>query len=90
LYKGYKSEKHGILYCSDPFVGGHEIVRFRTIYGGPGPVPGTEEAIKEGCVCPGKTDGDGYIVDELCSLHGSEARSKASRDFLREVMEAML
>jgi hypothetical protein len=47
------------------------------LYGGPDPTPGTDEAKKEGCICRGKVeDSDGYAVNEICPIHGREARKK--------------
>jgi len=86
---GYEAPGVGIIYSSIPFVGAKklEIV----LHGGPGPTPGTKEAVDQGCTCPGDV-GDldnygregGHTVNELCSLHGKEARRKLAGDIRKE------
>jgi len=52
---------------------GHHVdhSRFKVVHGGKDPVPGTEEARKQYCTCPGKIDDtDGYTVDRFCVHHG--------------------
>lgn len=54
---------------------------FLVQHGGFGPIPGSDEAKKEGCICPGQV-GDfdcwgrtgGFTVDNNCPLHGKQAR----------------
>jgi len=84
---GYQSLEHGILYSSTPFSGAVEVKRFIVLHDGPNPIPGTEEARLKGCICPGKIGDkdrwgfEGYTVDELCPLHGREARIKLIEQF---------
>ena len=52
-------------------------------FGGIGPIPGTDKAKAQGCICPGLVGDkdrwgrdDGHTIDQACSLHGKEARKK--------------
>jgi len=91
--EGYQSLKHGILYSSVSFTGGKPVERFSLRFGGPGPVPGTSEARRKGCMCPGKREGqqnEGWYVSELCPLHGREAINRAARRRLKELKKELI
>jgi hypothetical protein len=68
--------------------------RFIVLHGGTGPVPGTDEARREGCICPGAIgesdcwgSSGGCTVDNECRIHGHVARrlvnARARQDMRR-------
>lgn len=84
----------------DPLWGNPLEHTYSVKYGGIGPIPGTEEAIQQGCVCPGEV-GDldkrghpgGYTVDKGCPLHGQKAQKQLqieARNCLRPKAEIPL
>jgi len=59
-----------------------EFPEYTVQHGGIGPAPGSEEARKQGCMCPGKRGEfdkwrrpGGYTVNETCVVHGRAART---------------
>jgi hypothetical protein len=71
--------------------------RFIVLHGGTGPVPGTDEARREGCICPGAIGerdrwgcSGGCTVDNECRIHGWVARRihdmSVRQKMLREAM----
>lgn len=77
-------------------------MRYIVQHGGIGPCPGSDEAVAQGCICPGDVGWPdrwgrlgGYTVDNLCELHGKAARARAhaearvDRQWMMAKLEAM-
>lgn len=67
--------------------------RFVVLHGGVGPIPGSDAAKCKRCTCPGSIGEKdrwgccGYTVDNLCWLHGWEARRSVEEAVMREMRQ---